>query len=102
LKAIRWEWYNYQNEYNLANSGPDIDLVAAWDKWYLDYMQTRMLKARDWVSKWAKEGLFKWVFSSDPAEQTAAAISAYYWGQAWKLGGYNSVGYPRGTPTPPP
>ncbi|RYP62905.1 hypothetical protein DL771_009521 [Monosporascus sp. 5C6A] len=102
LRAIRWEWFQYQQEYSPFIGGGTIDVVAAWDEWYLDFMQTRTLAARDWLIKWATDGLAHWQDRTDRDGETAKRICALYLDRADALGGFNSEGYPRGTPTPPP
>ena len=101
LKAIRWEWYQYQQLY-APFVGYTPDVVAAWDEWYLDYMQTRILAAKDWLMQWALDGLTHWENRGDALSDTVAAICNLYYERAHGLGGYNDLTYPRGTPTQPP
>jgi hypothetical protein len=82
--------------------GHTIDVVAAWDEWYLDFMQTRMLATRDRLLQWATDGLSHWQGTTDPAGQVVERVCALYIDRAHEFEGFNSEGYPTGTPTAPP
>ena len=101
LKGIRWEWYNYQNLYAPYVGGTAPDVVAAWDEWFKDYMNKRLLDARDWLIKWATEGQTHYSNSQDPVYQTAELLMDKYIDWADGLGGFNDITYPSGTPTAP-
>jgi len=101
LKDVRWEWWNYQEEYRLSG-GRGIDVVTAWDVWYKDFMQTRIMASRDWLIKWTTDGISHWQGSPDALGQTAEAVCALYLDRAHEIAGFNSQGYPTGTPTAPP
>ena len=98
LRAIRWEWLNYQMIYNRQN-GVNIDVVTAWDTWYKDYLQTRFATVKSWLVAWALDADTNWGGSTDPLSQTVQSVLALYLSRARQLGGYNDLGYPTGTPT---
>lgn len=95
LGRIRWEFYTYQEMYrewtiSPSNPGGDaIDVVVAWDRWYLDYMDTRMKKARRFLLEWCNEGLehFDGIM--------VVAILELYLDRAHATSGCNDLGYPK-------
>jgi hypothetical protein len=107
LRRIRWEFYTYQEMYHEwtispSNPGGDaIDVVVAWDRWYLDYMDTRIKKARSFLLEWCNEGLEHFDGMTDSESKTVVAILELYLDRAHGIGGYNDLGYPKGPPTPP-
>jgi hypothetical protein len=98
ISALRWEWYNYQLIFNQQNN-LNIDVVAAFDTWYLDFMQSRFPTVQNWLTAWITDGATHWEGSTDQLSQNVQAVLAYYMTQARQLGGYNDLGYPTGTPT---
>jgi len=96
LRAVRWEWYQYQLLYP---GTPNV--VAAWDQWYLDLMQTRLIEARTFLVAWATEGVTHYQGINTPDAQYGLLNSQNYLRLGQGLGGFNDLGYPTGTPTPP-
>ncbi|KAI1875086.1 uncharacterized protein JN550_002515 [Neoarthrinium moseri] len=99
LRAVRWEWYNYQIHYG-SSIGRTPDVVAAWDEWYLDLMRTRMATLKNWLYAWATDCETHWSGSTDAVGLEVLDICALHRRDANGLGGFNSLGYPTGTPTP--
>jgi hypothetical protein len=97
---MRWEWHNYQLEYKLT-TGQDIEILAAWDEWYLDYMQQRTIKTKDWIIEWATKGENYWQGRTEAHASTVKAVCELYRKRGDGLGGFNSHNYPVGTPTAP-
>lgn len=66
IRAIRWELWNYQRVYNQLK-GTNINVVAAWDRWFKDYMTQGMRSAATFINTWASVGLENFENSIDPA-----------------------------------
>jgi hypothetical protein len=104
LQTVRWEWYTYQEQYRQATITPrnpggiTLDLVKAWDDWYLDVMETRLKDGRQWLISWCVDGMTHWQGRSEREAGTIVAILQLYLAGARALGGYNAGTYPRGTP----
>ncbi|KAF6841193.1 Killer toxin subunits alpha/beta 4 [Colletotrichum plurivorum] len=105
IERIRWEWYVYQKTYKAFDTSEEsIDVVAAWDVWYKDYMQTRALAAKEFIKVWCQKGVEHWTSPSvairEEAE-TVVKVLELYRKAAEKLAGFDTLKYPTGTPTPP-
>jgi hypothetical protein len=100
---MRWEWSQYAEQYKAFNNGNKINIVQAWDDWYKDYMQTRLMATKQWIINHATDGLVLWQgFPPDTEEKTAEDVNALYLDRADGLGGLDFQTYPTGDPTPPP
>jgi hypothetical protein len=101
MKDIRWEWALYSDEYNTGRPvGSRIDVMAAWDEWFLDLMATRVQGIRDFIEGWATELQAKYELDTDVTAMNAVAMGEYYYNMASMLA-YNDAGYPTGSPPPP-
>jgi hypothetical protein len=88
IRAMRWEWYSYAQLYAPSVGGTVIPIVDAWDQWFLDFMETRMLATRDWLLGWATDGLSHYQGSTDPVAQVVEAVCALYIDRAHEFGGF--------------
>lgn len=102
LRAIRWEWYQYQQLYASFINGQVIDVVAAWDEWYLDFMNTRIKAAKNWLMVWSLDCKSHWDGHSHMLAPFMVSTCELYYKRASQISGYNDLSYPTGTPTPPP
>ncbi len=97
-RALRWEWYNYQLIFNQQN-GVNVNVLAAFDIWYKDFMQSRFPIMSTWLTAWITDGATNYEGNIDQLSQNVEGVLAYYMSQVRQLGGYNDQGYPTGTPT---
>lgn len=101
IRAIRWELFNYQRVYN-QQKGTNINVVAAWDAWFKDFMTQGMRAAATFINTWASTGLENFEDSIDPDNiQATRDLASYVESSRISMdsASFNDLTYPVGDPT---